>query len=73
MSKSVYSVVLMDDVVDAVDRPVSYTHLAGAHQPFTAPATTPSMIYFWHARYRMMMGSTVSMMQAIMGPISTRP
>ena len=31
------------------------------------------MMCFWQNRYRMMMGRTVSMMQAIMGPISTRP
>ena len=41
--------------------------------PLTAPATTPSMMYFWQTRYRMTTGNTVSMMQAIMGPISTLP
>ena len=61
------------DAVGRGQRGDRHQDAAGAHQPFTAPATTPSMIYFWHARYRMMMGSTVSMMQAIMGPISTRP
>lgn len=46
---------------------------AKGHQPFTAPATTPSMMYFWQIRYMMMIGSTVIMMQAIIGAISTRP
>ena len=43
------------------------------NQPLTAPATTPSMIYFWHTRYITMIGITVIMIHAIIGPISTRP
>ncbi len=43
------------------------------NQPLTAPAITPSMMYFWHTRYMTMIGRTVIMMQAIMGAISTRP
>ena len=34
---------------------------------------TPSMMYFWQTRYMTMIGSTVIMMQAIIGAISTRP
>ena len=46
---------------------------SGRFYPFTAPAMTPSMIYFWQTRYITIIGRTVIMMQAIIGPISTRP
>jgi hypothetical protein len=42
-------------------------------QPLTAPATTPSMMYFWQIRYMMMIGTMSIMMQAIMAPILTVP
>ena len=47
--------------------------LRAPHQPLTAPATTPSIMYFWQTRYSTMTGMTVIMMQAIMGAISTLP
>ena len=53
--------------------PAFYTERIKVYHPFTAPATTPSMMYFWQIRYMMTTGRTVSMMQAIMGPISTLP
>ena len=49
------------------------THRRSLPQPLTAPAMTPSMMYFWQATYRMMMGTMAMMMQAIMGASSTRP
>ena len=53
---------------------VEYTFgLRAPYQPLTAPATTPSIMYFWQARYSTMTGMTVIIMQAIMGAISTLP
>ena len=59
---------------DAVSSTFSlFFHAIPPFQPFTAPARTPFMMYFWQVIYIMIIGSTVIIIHAIMGPIATCP